>query len=505
MRLLLLLTLFTATLGFGQSSSKMFFNQQLSDSVLIMGKLDQTAAGLPINGMTWNEFSIYKDSVFHLNYSRIKKIFDSHGYLGYEEIGESAETSFWVIIQHCDFAPKFQRQVLDSMKIEVTKENANPKHFGLLYDRVQLNTGHKQFYGTQVRYNHLTGQAYPKPLLDSVNINTRRKKLGFESLEEYLNNMTTRHFNMNKQRMNEKGITEPKLHKTFTKKITITIDDVPNTRNYQMNGYHSVLMKQLDSLNIPIAIFINEGLIYKTDSTVKNENLLESWIKRDYTTLGNHTFSHSRYSEVGYEQFNTDIEKGENRLKEFVIKHQKSLKHFRFPYNDLGADSLQHIKIDSSLKAKNYSITPFTIESSDWMFNYIYEHYLSQKNFEKAEEIGQLYVSKTVDYIHFFDSLSNEKFERSLNQIYLCHDNTLNANYIDEIISKLKKKQYTFISIDEALTDPVYQQKNNYYKKWGISWLYRWMPTQTERVKWMKQEPDISNIEVLYEGLSKQK
>jgi len=503
MRLLILLIIFSSSLAYGQSSSRTFYNQRLSDSIVKMGLLDQTAAGMPVKGMNWDEFSIYKDSIFHLNYNQIRRIFNSYGYLGYNEIGESAETSFWVIIQHCDFAPEFQSQVLDSMKLEISNKNANPKHYGLLYDRVHLNIDEKQLYGTQVRYNQNTGQAYPKPLSDSINVNNRRKELGFESLEKYLNVMTLRHYDMNKQTLNDRGVFEPKLYDENQLNIAITIDDVPNTRNYLSNNFHSGLLSQLDSLNIPVTIFINEGLLYKTDSINKNIDLLEKWSKRDYVTLGNHTFSHSRYSEVGYDQFVIDIEKGEILLKEFSYKFHKPLIHFRFPYNDLGIDSLQHLKIDSILKVKNYKSSPFTIESSDWMFNYIYEYYLSQSKSEKAKDIGQLYVSKTIDYIHFFDSLSNEKYGRSINQIYLCHDNTLNADYLNEIILELKKNEFTFISIDEALTDSVYQQENNYYKKWGISWLYRWMPTQSERFKWMYLEPDISSIELLYQNLSK--
>lgn len=304
------------------------------------------------------------------------------------------------------------------------------------------------------------------------------------------------------QVLNNRGVFESKLYKESKRNISITIDDVPNTRNYLSNSFHSKLLSKLDSLNIPITIFLNEGLIYKTDSTSKNLDLYENWIKRNYTTIGNHTFSHSRYSEVGFEQFVMDIENGEKLLNELASKYQKTLIHFRFPYNDLGIDSLQKAKIDSALFMKNYVNSPFTVESSDWMFNYIYEYYLTQSRFKKAKEIGQLYVSKTIDYIHFFDSLSCEKYGRSINQIYLCHDNTLNADYLSEIISELKKKKYTFITIDDALTDTVYQQENNYYKKWGISWLYRWMPAQTERVKWMRLEPDISSIENLYKDLS---
>lgn len=113
MRLLIFLTIFNSLLTYGQSSCSPTFDQLLSDSIVKMWQLDQTAVGIPLKGMNWEEFSIYKDSIFHLNYSRIKEIFNSNGYLGYNEIGESTETSFWVFIHHCDFAPEFQSQVLD--------------------------------------------------------------------------------------------------------------------------------------------------------------------------------------------------------------------------------------------------------------------------------------------------------------------------------------------------------------------------------------------------------
>jgi len=197
---------------FGQSADHVDFNRELSDSIITMGKLDQTGSGLPLNGMNWDDFTIYKDSIFHLNYYRIKRIFDSHGYLGYKEIGQSAETYFWVIIQHCDFDAIFQSKVLISMKTQVDKNNANSRHYGLLYDRIMINSDRKQLYGTQVQYNTETGQAYPKPLNDSLNVNLFRRELGFESLEKYLNRMTISHYNMNKQSLNKKGILTPILY-----------------------------------------------------------------------------------------------------------------------------------------------------------------------------------------------------------------------------------------------------------------------------------------------------
>ena len=135
------------------------------------------------------------------------------------------------------------------------------------------------------------------------------------------------------------------------------------------------------------------------------------------------------------------------------------------------------------------------------MFNAVYLYYLNQNNTEKAREIGELYVTKTLEYFEFFEDLATEDYQRDVHQIYLCHDNKINADYLSMIVNKLKMRDYEFISLEEALTDKVYSQPDTYYQKWGVSWFYRWIPTQKERVKYMMQEPDIKTIIDLYEDI----
>lgn len=288
------------------------------------------------------------------------------------------------------------------------------------------------------------------------------------------------------------------------KMVSITIDDVPNSNRFKKDSYQSVLLNKLDSLKIPIAIFINEGLIYKTDSISKNFELLNNWIQKEYVTLGNHSFNHLRYSTIGIDSFAHEIVNGESISRQLAKKYKKPIKYFRFPFNDLGKDSIQHSQIKDFLQEKGYIITPFTIESSDWMYNTVYEHYLSIKDFKKAKEIGESYLIKTLEYFDFFETLAKEDYQRTINQIYLCHDNKLNADFLPQLITELKKRQYQFINLENALTDKVYQQKDNYFKKWGISWLYRWQATQKERIENMKKEPSTETIMELYEGILKE-
>ncbi|MBA9074936.1 peptidoglycan/xylan/chitin deacetylase (PgdA/CDA1 family) [Flavobacterium gossypii] len=288
------------------------------------------------------------------------------------------------------------------------------------------------------------------------------------------------------------------------KQVAITIDDVPNTKKFQQDRFKAQLLKKLDSMQLPVAIFINEGKIYATDSVSKNFQLLNDWAKRKYVTLGNHTFSHPRYSDVGFDAFTSDIDKGESITRELAKKLGKPLKHFRFPFNDLGKDSLQRNEIENYLAQKDYQITPFTVESTDWAFDIAYEYYLAKGDKANAKIIGEKYVSKTIEIFDFFEAQSELQFHRQISQIYLCHDNSLNADYLPKIIRLLKAKKYTFISLDEALKDKVYQQKNNYHKKWGISWFYRWMTSQGEISRVMKKEPNNEEIEKLYPTLLKQ-
>ena len=198
-------------------NEKIVFNQELTDELEKMAEIDQIAAYIPQGihkELSKNEWNSFKDSVFTTNQKRIGEIFDKHGFVGFDLAGEDGSRNFWVIVQHSDHNPEFQKEVLVEMKKEVDKQNAISTNYGLLVDRVNLNTGKAQIYGTQVTYNTNNGQAYPKKLEDSIKVNERRKSIGLETIEEYLNEMTEMHFEMNKEYYSGKGITKPTLYQT---------------------------------------------------------------------------------------------------------------------------------------------------------------------------------------------------------------------------------------------------------------------------------------------------
>lgn len=187
--------------------------KQLKDMV----EVDQIAANIPqgkYKELPRDQWEKFKDSVFAGNKAQAEVIFNKYGFPGFDKVGKEGSQHFWLLVQHCDQYPEFQKKVLKSMNRQVKKHNANPNNYAYLYDRVKVNAGEKQLFGTQVTYEvETTGRAIPKiGLADSANIDKLRKAYSLDSLKDYLNMMTTMHYEMNKESYQKKGIMSPQLY-----------------------------------------------------------------------------------------------------------------------------------------------------------------------------------------------------------------------------------------------------------------------------------------------------
>ncbi len=112
-------------------------------------------------------------------------------------VGKQASNNFWLMVQHADNDLLFQEAVLKKMKLQVDQKKADGANFAYLTDRVNINSGKPQIYGTQLsRTRDANGRTIPKDMIDPQNVNKRRKEVGMESLEEYLDMVkeaTTQH------------------------------------------------------------------------------------------------------------------------------------------------------------------------------------------------------------------------------------------------------------------------------------------------------------------------
>jgi hypothetical protein len=92
----------------------------------------------------------------------------------------------WLLVQHADADPAFQRQCLDLMA-KLPKEEVSQPNVAYLTDRVLLAEGKAQMYGTQFVVEE--GQLKPRPIEDEANVDKRRAKMGLPPLAEYKQQM----------------------------------------------------------------------------------------------------------------------------------------------------------------------------------------------------------------------------------------------------------------------------------------------------------------------------
>ncbi|WP_284100029.1 polysaccharide deacetylase family protein [Parachitinimonas caeni] len=78
--------------------------------------------------------------------------------------------------------------------------------------------------------------------------------------------------------------------------------------------------------------------------------------------------------------------------------------------------------------------------------------------------------------------MSNELFNRQIAQILLIHANRLNADSLDKTLSRLRARGNRFVTLEQALQDPAYRQKDRASRQFGPSWLARWARVQGKKL-----------------------
>ncbi len=131
------------------------------------------------------EYAKLVDRVSELDGSNTKwlgAIVDKHGWPTVTLAGKDGANAAWLLVQHADADPKFQRRCLDLM-IKLPKDEISQKNLAYLTDRVLLAEGKKQRYGTQ--FAVVAGKLGPRPIADEANVDKRRQEVGLDTLAEY--------------------------------------------------------------------------------------------------------------------------------------------------------------------------------------------------------------------------------------------------------------------------------------------------------------------------------
>ena len=256
--------------------------------------------------------------------------------------------------------------------------------------------------------------------------------------------------------------------------VAVTIDDLPAVARGGLPGWQRVtnrLLHHIAEHDVPAVGFVNEGKLEEPGEEEARTALLGQWVEAGLE-LGNHTYSHRSFHVTPLDTFQADVLRGERVTRRLLAAHGLTPRYFRHPYLRTGPDEATKAAFAQFLHEHGYIIAPVTIDNDEWIYAAAYRDAAGDSTMMRR--IGEAYVRYMDEMFAYFEQFSRDLLGYEIKQVLLIHSNELNADYFGELAEMMKRRGYTFITLEEALQDEAYRLGDPYVGPRGLSWLHRW-------------------------------
>lgn len=230
--------------------------------------------------------------------------------------------------------------------------------------------------------------------------------------------------------------------RTPPKRIAITIDDAPSPSTTLFTGLQraSSIIERLKNVEAPpIGVFaIGQHVIDFGDEQLKAYGAAGH-------AICNHTFSHRGLKSSSVSGYIADIQKAES-----VLKSLPGYTHmFRPPYLDEGYPT-QSGAVRAELKKMGYTLANITVNNCDYYMSHLLQSALARRKKIDYDKLKKVYLETMLECVDYFEGLYKIRGQGVINHVLLMHSNDLTALYVGDLITALRDKGWTIISIHDA-------------------------------------------------------
>jgi len=169
------------------------------------------------------------------------------------------------------------------------------------------------------------------------------------------------------------------------------------------------------------------------------------------------------------------------------------LRYFRHPYLHTGRDLTTKRRVERFLAGRGHRVAPVTVDNEDHVFAAAYSKAVAGGDEDLRRRVVAAYVAHTERVLDHAEQVSVALFGREIRQVVLLHANALNADHFPDLVQMMKRRGYSFITLDDALRDDAYASVDTYTGEESIDWLARWALTRrtTTLRNVLDQIPDV--------------
>jgi peptidoglycan-N-acetylglucosamine deacetylase len=269
----------------------------------------------------------------------------------------------------------------------------------------------------------------------------------------------------------------------YPKEIAITIDDLPlNGPQFEAQRLEAMTGKILAAIKghrVPAVGFVNESLLYLPGQTDARIAILKAWADAG-VELGNHTFSHLGFKQASLADYQDDFIRGDAVTRTLMKQKGQKPRYFRHPFLQMGATSELERSFESFIAERGYRAAPVTIDILDWMILSAYNDARKKGDSELLKRVSEEYLKFAERKFDFCEQVAADLFGHPIKHILLLHANELNGDNLDSLFKLLEVRGYRFISLEQALADPVYQLPDQYLAT--SDWLLHWSAGKGKKI-----------------------
>lgn len=237
--------------------------------------------------------------------------------------------------------------------------------------------------------------------------------------------------------------------------VAITIDDLP-AHSGEYPGLTrleiaSRMIRALQDAKLPPVYGFANGQSLEWDPT--QSAVFEAWHDAGLP-LGNHTYRHLDLGQVSADLFVQDLDHMATVLRTW--QRPDTIPMFRYPYLNEGETHEKRAEVRAALRARGYQIAPVTVDYHDWAWSDAYARCVRRQNEAAMRWLeDQVLITAQVELGHA-QRMATQLVGRDIKHVLLLHLSAFTARILPDLVSIFRAQGVRFISLEEAVTDPVY-------------------------------------------------
>lgn len=172
--------------------------------------------------------------------------------------------------------------------------------------------------------------------------------------------------------------------------------------------------------------------------------------------VANHTHRHASLNWIEARKYIDDIERTEELIARWSTR--APTRYFRYCMDMWGDTREKHEAVESYLQRHGYTSTPL----STWFYDHawIVPHWRAAKlgDREGLAFLRKTYVEAALDQLRRHAALARQLFGRDVAHVWLVHGTPMAADRMEAILDAFSAAGVEFVSLEEAMSDPIYQQ-----------------------------------------------